>query len=103
MVELRSQSSGEATVHWRDSKPSPPAAADQRKWCRGIPLKSQLSSLAGEHRAQPCKISLLRIFNNMARFVFSFVLGSFFPQERIFNNFLASFLGSFLAINVAFC
>jgi hypothetical protein len=33
---------------------------------------------------------------------FSFVLGSFFPQERVFNNFLASFLGSFSAIHVAF-
>jgi hypothetical protein len=33
---------------------------------------------------------------------FSFVLGSFFPQERIFNNFPASFSGSFLAINVVF-
>ncbi len=31
------------------------------------------------------------IFNNMARFVFGFV----FPQERVFNNFPASFLGSF--------
>ena len=34
-------------------------------------------------------------FNNMAGFVFGFVLGSLFQQERIFNNFPASFLGSF--------
>ncbi len=30
-------------------------------------------------------------------------LASFFPQLRIFNNFPASFFGSFLAIDVAFC
>jgi hypothetical protein len=32
----------------------------------------------------------------------SFVSGSFFPQVRVFNNFPASFSGSFLAIYVAF-
>jgi hypothetical protein len=103
MAGLQKLSSGEAAVHWRDSKPFPSGGADHRKWCRGVPLESQLASLSSEHQAQPCKISLLCIFNNMARFVFSFVLGSFFPQELIFNNFLASFLGSFLAINVVFC
>ena len=34
-------------------------------------------------------------FHNMAGFVFGFVLGSFFQQVRIFNNFPASLLGSF--------
>jgi hypothetical protein len=34
--------------------------------------------------------------------ILRFVLGSFFPQERIFNNFPASFLGSFSATYVAF-
>jgi len=43
-----------------------------------------------------------RVFNNMARFVFRFVSGSFFPQLRIFNNFSASLYGSFSAIHVAF-
>jgi hypothetical protein len=37
----------------------------------------------------------LFIFNNIGRFVFSFVLGSFLPQLCVFNNFSASFLGSF--------
>src|SRR5689334_13766278 len=32
---------------------------------------------------------------------FRFVSGSFFPQVRVFNNFSASFSGSFLAIHVA--
>jgi len=31
-----------------------------------------------------------------------FVFGSFFPQLRVFNNFSASFSGSFLATHVAF-
>jgi hypothetical protein len=35
------------------------------------------------------------VFNNMASFVFRFVFGSFFQQERVFNNFSASFFGSF--------
>ena len=35
------------------------------------------------------------IFNNMAGFVFGFVLGSFFQQLRVFSKFPASFLGSF--------
>jgi hypothetical protein len=34
-------------------------------------------------------------FNNMARFVFRFVFGLFFPQERIPNNFSALFSGLF--------
>ncbi len=38
---------------------------------------------------------LFFILNNMARFVFSFVFGSFFPQVLIFSNFSASFSGSF--------
>jgi hypothetical protein len=33
--------------------------------------------------------------NNMARFVFRFVFGLFFPQERVFNNFSALFFGLF--------
>ncbi len=35
------------------------------------------------------------IFNKIGRFVFRFVFGSFFPQLRVFNNFSASFFGSF--------
>ncbi len=35
------------------------------------------------------------IFNRILRFVFRFVLGSFFPLVRVFNSFSASFLGSF--------
>ncbi|MGA8182391.1 MAG: hypothetical protein WB819_01980 [Terriglobia bacterium] len=35
------------------------------------------------------------IFNNIAWFVFGFVLGLFFPQLRVFNNFSALFLGLF--------
>jgi len=35
------------------------------------------------------------VFNNTARFIFQFVFGSLFPQLRIFNNFSASFSGSF--------
>src|SRR5690242_9080603 len=35
------------------------------------------------------------LFNNMARYALRFVFGSLFPQERIFNNFSASFSGSF--------
>ena len=38
----------------------------------------------------------------MARFVFRFVFGLFFPQARVFNNFSGLFSGLFLAILVAF-
>jgi len=38
----------------------------------------------------------------MARFVFRFVSGSFFSQVCVFNNFSASFSGSYSAIHVVF-
>jgi|GEM_PF-6568566 len=35
------------------------------------------------------------IFNKMTGFVFGFALALFFPQLRVYNNFLALFLGLF--------
>jgi hypothetical protein len=67
---------------------------DQDAGGKGSDLRAALVSDRPQRDFQPSII-----FSNMARFVFSFV----FPQERIFNNFPASFLGSFSAIHVAFC